>query len=186
MSTGKVIDVNQNNFQAEVLRNGKIVDEFVGAQPEPMVRQFIQRVAPANGHKEQQPAASSAPTGPQSPEARLSAARELLLRGQGCEAEKALLGLSVPGAAELMPLAQFLCQSATGQSLPGGPAVQSDMQQAARTLQQREQAAALYSLLAAYIQAPESSIGDIAAVMRSVFALMGEDNALVKQYRTYI
>ncbi|MCZ7666336.1 MAG: thioredoxin [Chloroflexi bacterium] len=29
--------------------NGRLVDEFVGAQPEPMVRQFIQRLPKANG-----------------------------------------------------------------------------------------------------------------------------------------
>ncbi len=169
----------------KAFKDGKVVDEFVGVQPEPNVRQFIQRVAPIGGATKEPPKATST-SAPQTPEARLKAAREHLMKGQGCDAEKLLAGLNTADAEALQPLANYLCRASQGQSLPGGSAVASDMQQAAGALQQREQSAALYSLLTAYNQSTGPARSDVAGVMESLFALLGKDSAITKQYRSYM
>ena len=169
----------------KAFKDGRVVDEFVGVQPEPNVRQFIQSVAPPGGTAKQ-PSGSATDATPQSPEARLATAREHLMRGRGCEAEKLLAGLGTADAASLMPLAGFLCKASQGQPLPGGTAVQSEMQQAAGAMVSREQAAALYSLLIAYNQASGQAKNEVGAVMRSIFALLGENSAVTRQYSAYL
>jgi putative thioredoxin len=91
---------------------GKAVDGFVGAQPEPMVRQFIQRVlsqAPAR-------AATAKPSMqvPRDPQARLDMAKDLLRNGDGCRAQKVLRDfpplLQSVEASALLPLAKFICE----------------------------------------------------------------------------
>jgi thioredoxin len=91
--------------------NGRVVDEFVGAQPEPMVRQFIQKItanarpAPStNGHQAQ----------PKAGPASLSQARQLLEQGKGCAALAQLQQLPSSEAQSLLPLAQFMCDGEMG------------------------------------------------------------------------
>jgi putative thioredoxin len=168
----------------KAFRDGQVVDEFVGVQPEPNVRQFIQRVAPPAAARRQPAPEAAAPA--QTPDARLQSARDQLLRGQGCAAEKLLAGLATPEAQALQPLATYLCRAAQGQPLPGGSAVQSDMQQAAGALQHREQSAALYSLLTAYNQVSGPAKTEVGQVMESLFALLGDNSALTRQYRAYL
>lgn len=170
----------------KAFRNGKVVDEFVGAQPEPNVRQFIKRVAIPTAPKQQSQQSSSKQAQPQSPEARLAGAREQLQKGDGCAAEKLLAGLSSSDAMALQPLASFLCRASQGQSLPGGSTVQNDTQQAAAALRSREQSAALYSLLIAYNQLSGDAKQEIRRVMQGIFALLGDNHDLTRQYQSYL
>ena len=110
----------------KAFRRGQIVDEFVGAQPEPLVRQFIQRLT-ANM------VAGAVTTSPISadPATRLSQARQLLKQGKGCEAQNRLQNfLSTRQAQLLLPLAQFMCDQGRG----GGSHAELNLlfQQAAR------------------------------------------------------
>lgn len=170
----------------KAFRDGKVIDEFVGAQPEPNVRQFIQRVS--SPRTTATPSAQEGPkqAAPQSAEAALQGARERLMKGRGCEAENLLKAFSTAETEALMPLARFLCQASKGRPLPGGQALQSDMQQAAGALEHREQAAALYSLLIAYNQASGSDRNEVGEVMQSIFALLGENSSVTKQYQGYV
>jgi len=79
----------------KAFRNGKVVDEFVGVQPEPAVREFIRaNLGP------RKPGAQPAEPMPADPAERLRRARELLARGSGFAAADLLVALGHLGEAE--------------------------------------------------------------------------------------
>ncbi|MCA9948390.1 MAG: thioredoxin [Anaerolineales bacterium] len=162
--------------------NGRVVNEFVGAQPEPRVRQFIQQVTavykpsqPANG-KQQQPT-------PSSPKTRLEKARNYLAKGDGCRAQALLddfpASEQAATANKLLPLAQFMCQ--------GRHSSQSDLStaymQAADALRRREHATALYNLLVASNQESATEKKQTHSIVDGIFSLLGENNQLTRQYQ---
>jgi len=167
--------------------NGRVVDEFVGAQPEPMVRQFVGRVK--SGFK---PAAAASTakrtTAPADPADRLKQARQLLSQGSGCKAQSLLDNFpSTPQAAEaaqLLLLAKFMCSS--GQELGGSAEMQALYGQAASAMRRRETSAALYNLLVALNQETDERRAETRRVMQAIFVLLGEDDMLVQQYRGLI
>lgn len=169
----------------KAFRNGQVVDEFVGAQPEPMVRQFIQRVTagapsprPAPQPQQAQPSAD--------PAARLRQARQYLKQGRGCQAQSLLenfpAGAQAAEARKLLPLANFLCNVSQGQGLSGDANVDNLYRQAAAAVG-REPSAALYQLLAALNQEQPSRRQQTKEVMEGLFALIGENDPIVQQYR---
>ncbi|NLF63546.1 MAG: thioredoxin [Chloroflexi bacterium] len=166
--------------------NGQVIDEFVGAQPEPVVRQFLQRVmahAPAPRPQRQ---ARPQPERDGNPGRRLHQARELLRQGNGCEAERYLQDFP-PGpeaslANQLLPLARFLCRPLRA----GKSEADSQLDQAAGALRRRDYSAALYSLLAARTLSDAAHKSDVHAIIQGVFGLLGDTDPLVAQYRAYV
>jgi putative thioredoxin len=162
--------------------NGRIVDEFVGAQPEPLVRQFLQRVT-AHARPAPSPQASAA----SDPTARLRQARQFLGQGQGCEAHSLLAnfpaGPEAGQAQKLLPLAKFLCDVSRGQKLSGQADLNVLYQQTADALRRREPSAALYHLLVALNQEQPARKSQVKDVMLGIFELLGESNPVVQQYR---
>ena len=163
----------------KAFRNGAVVDEFVGVWPEPSVRQFLARNA-FKGQPHQKPGAGSAEVA--DPAARLRQARDLLARGDGCAAARLLAdltGLEGAEAAKLRPLADWLCAAATG-------AIDAGLRGAAEAWRRKEPSAALYQLLAFRNSATDGDKTRARAIMESVFALLGEENTLTRQYRPYL
>jgi putative thioredoxin len=178
--------------------NGRVVDEFVGAQPEPRVRQFVQGVAgrfrPDGGFRPEgqsaaQPRAKASAQPPSSdPAARLQQAKRLLRQGKGCEAQAHLrnfpAGDQSGAAGRLRPLAEFLCQMSQGQ-IQGGPADLSLLyRQVADAVGRREYAAALYNLLAILRQDGGYQDGQARAVMEGIFELLGAGDPLTQAYQS--
>ena len=173
--------------------NGRVVDEFVGAQPEPMVRQFLQRVA-ANykpqGKEQVGGNGRSQPKSPATPAAKLKQARHYLGQGQGCQAESLLAnfpaGEQAAEAKKLLPLAQFLCQTGRGQQISAQGDLETIYRQAASALQRRAYSEALYNLLVALNQETPAQKRRTQAMMEGVFTLLGESNELTQQYRALV
>jgi putative thioredoxin len=168
--------------------NGKLVDEFVGAQPEPMIRQFVQRLPKATGAP-----ASNGSNGTSKPQAnandpavRLQQARDLLQKGDGCAALAKLQGFPTSAqtavAQKLLPLAQYLCDAAQGRLSSAGE-LDALYRQAADATRRREYSAALYNLLAVVRQDKTYRGGEARNVMLGLFELIGEEESLVRAYR---
>ena len=167
--------------------NGRVVDEFVGSQPEGMVRQFLDRVkgssrpaADGNGQKKQAP--------PADPAQRLQEARKALKNGDGCKAQNLLTGFpagtQAAEAGRLLTLAEFVCTG--GRNIGGSGEAQAQYVQAASALQRREASAALYSLLVALNHETPSGQMKAKDLMEAIFTLLGETNPLTQQYRPLV
>ena len=163
---------------------GRVVDEFVGAQPEGMVRQFLGRVKgsakPAAAAPQQAP--------PADPAQRLSQARAALKGGDGCKAQTLLTNFPAgPQAAEagrLLTLAEFVCTG--GRNLGGSGETQAQYLQAAAALGRHESSAALYSLLVAMNQETGPGQTKAKSLMEAIFTLLGETDPLTQQYRPLV
>ncbi len=149
--------------------NGRVVDEFVGAQPEPMVRQFIEKVMAQKPVETAKPKTTAMPSTPQ---ARLQKAKELLRQGQGCEAAKMLSDENEGEAGQLKVLAQYLCDVShsrlTGMNIQIG-----------NMIQRREYAGAMYGLLVEI----QNGNGRARPAMEGLFTLLGDHDPNVKAYK---
>jgi putative thioredoxin len=164
--------------------NGRVVDEFVGAQPEPQVRHFIQRVQ-AN-HRPQEAAAPRAETSRPAGGAaeRVRQARLALQQGDGCRAQTLLANLQNDEARRLLALAEFICRG--GQVTGAQAELDAVYRQAADSLRRRDYGAALYQLLAASNQDQPARRDQARALLEGVFTLLGADHTLTRQYRPFV
>lgn len=156
--------------------NGRLVDEFVGALPEPQVRQFIAHV-----HQKATPQKKTAtsPKQPQTSKGKLAKARQALKQGDGCTAQQLLQGQDGP----LLTLATFVCSAQKGQ-LNGNSDMDIAYQQAAQAVMRREYSTALYNLLAILNQ--QRTYKQAHALMEGIFVLLGDDDPLVPAYRQQV
>jgi putative thioredoxin len=172
--------------------NGRLVDEFVGAQPEPMVRQFVQRLPKASGggqaKSSSRPSANGRPSMSiaDDPATRLQQGRSLLAQGKGCEALPVLDNFpaspEADAAQRLRPLAQYLCAAAQGK-LGSASDLDNTYRQAADAIRRRDYSTGLYQLLTVVNQDKSYRGGEPKNVMLGLFELMGDADPLTQAYR---
>ena len=168
-------------------KDGRPVDGFVGAYPEPVVREFVGKLLPTEADREAEEAANEAASGDAAAAeagfrdaieqdtnnrtARLGLARLLADRGDGDEARQTLMPL-LPDADAERVLAELEIASWSNTSEPG------TLASAKRLAAQRKWREALDGMLGALGDDP-----DARQAMIEVFTVLGEDDELAAEYR---
>jgi putative thioredoxin len=185
--------------------DGQVADEFVGAQPEPMVRQFLSNLAPSEeeqGIRSAQELLSDRSwkeaeerfremleTESSNGTATFGLAQALIGQGLGCEAESYLDELKyeptyLESVERLLILAQYLCIVAQkddeGAELT---VVESQYRHAAHLFTQGNYSAALDGLLEVLRYNKDYRDGQAKAVLLGIFELFGDEDPLTNIYR---
>jgi putative thioredoxin len=189
----------------KAFRDGQIVDDFVGAQPEPMVRQFIEKIAPsATGEavtsadklledRQWQEAESlfreKLELDPAGAVAKLGLAKSLLGQGDGCKArfyleELKLVVEAMEPAERMLPLAEYLCTASEIKDKNAEvTVVEAQYRQAARLFSDGKLAPALDGLLDVLRHNKNYRAGQAKAVVLGIFELLGDEDPLTLVYR---
>jgi putative thioredoxin len=188
----------------KAFRDGKVVAEFVGAQPEPQVRQFLKKVVPdgaaAGGdtpagllaaHRWAEAEAAyrrAVAAAPGQGAAALGLARAALAQGKGAEAAGPLAGITagpeLAAAEQLRPLVSYLSVANTVEDLGGSDSAAAHFFRAARSLRETGPAAALEELLIVLRRDKNYRSGEPRRVMLALFAVLGDEDAVTRQYRS--
>jgi putative thioredoxin len=187
-------------------RDGRVVAEFVGAQPEGQVRQFLRQVAPSTVDRllseanayflgrdwDKAEAAYQKVLAEYSDQqdAQLGLARAQLMQGKGCQAAALLADISTARyldiVEKLQPLADYLCRMSEpvgGEVTDELSALTAQYRHAAQLIQRENMPAALDGLLEILRQDKYYADGEAKAVVLGLFELLGPENPLTRQYR---
>lgn len=188
----------------KAFRQGAVVAEFVGAQPEPRVREFIRKLAPSPVDAALKEANSLLVTRhwreaeeayraileerPNNQEALLNLSRALMARGEGCEAVELLKQCSDNAtfvqAEKLLPLANYLCETTSNHFIYEQlPEIEVQYRQTARLFERGNLEAALDGLLDVLRQDKRYRKGEVKDVMLAIFELLGSEDELTQTYR---
>jgi putative thioredoxin len=208
------VDVDQNPNLAirygvqgipavKAFKNGEVEAQFVGAQPEPMVRRFIENLAPSESALAVEEAQSLLATRhwqkaeqafrevlgehETNSAAALGLVKSLLMQGQGTEA-MALLEDFPPGtewatAEKIKPLAILLAEVEQNEPDSDRDPLAPRMFHSARLISLNNLPAAMDGLLEILREDKQYRDGLIKEVMLALFALLGEEDSLTRQYR---
>ena len=187
----------------KAFRDGQVVDEFVGAQPEAKVREFLKKVAPTAADRKLAEAHSLLATRhwaeaetafravladqPGNAGAALGLLKSLLALGRGCEADDLLAdcprGDAAPTAEKLAPLARLLCEVEGAD----GPLAENDLDalyfQSARLLARGQFEAGMDGLLDVLRQDKRFRKGEPRQALVALFELLGDDDPITRGYR---
>ncbi len=190
----------------KAFKDGKLVAEFVGAQPEPRVREFLAKFAVKGGNQagaggapdaetllaagkyaEAEDALRKAGAGNGSlPALNLSLAKALLAQGKAQEAGQLLDRLTEgpeAGPAEaLKPLVGLLLTATSGTN--GFGEIEGLYQKAGQAIAHGEMRAAMDALIDVLRRDKRYRNGEPRQVMLALFALLGDESPLVREYRT--
>ncbi len=187
----------------KAFRNGEMVDGFVGAQPEPRVRQFIQSIAPSELDQTIAEAKSLLATrhwanavdafrdildeNPTHQPSMLNLAKGLLAQGDSNETMELLQACRdaqlYAQATKLMPLARYLTWVNDSAATRDTPTLEMQYRHISRLIERGNFAAAMDGLLDILRQDKRYRKGEAKDVMLSLFELLGEDDALTHDYR---
>jgi putative thioredoxin len=190
----------------KAFKDGRVINEFVGAQPEPRVRDFLRQVVPNESElsldmanklladrkwdKAEERFSQLISTNGPSPQARLGLAKALLGQGQASRAKPYLKDLmdeptEMDSAERLLPLVDFLTlvegrdSDAEIEMTP----IEAQYRQSARLLGQGKPAPALDGLLEVLRHNKDYKKGKAKAVLLSIFEFLGNSDPLTNAYR---
>ena len=193
-------------------RDGRVVAEFVGAQPEPAVRRFLERLAPSTADTDAREGQRRADLGdlagaeaafrralaaqPDHPRALLGLGRVLAESGRFDEAEEALAALP-PNTAEAREAAALLAQlrlASGAEDLPTPDEAERTLETDPRDPEANlalgrflaargDYAAALRHLLTAVERDKTFRDGAARTAMLAIFDVLGPDHPLTLEYR---
>lgn len=189
----------------KAFRDGQIVGDFVGAQPEPKVREFISEVAPTGGDQvtisaegllaERQWSEAEnqyrlrLEDDPTNSKAKLGLTKSLLGQGEGCKARVYLedlrtLAETMESAERLLPLSEYIC-SASERKVQDAEVtvVEAQYRQAAHLYSAGKIAPALDGLLEILRQNKNYRDGQAKEVVLGIFELLGDEDSLTQVYR---
>lgn len=182
--------------------DGDVADDFIGVQPEPKIRQFIQQLIPSELDEALSDAESLLGTRhwakaeqalrllleehPERPDVALNLAKALLAQGEGCEARDFLKqikdGQDLIVAENLLPLANYLCLVAEDLTDENELlTLEIQYRQGARLMSRGNLPAAMDGLIDVLRQ--DKRYGEARQVMLAMFALLGDDDDLTQTYR---
>jgi putative thioredoxin len=188
----------------KAFRDGQVVAEFVGAQPDSRVRTFIEDLAPSEADIMLKEAKSLLVIRqwadaeeayreileqyPNHSEAKLNLARSLLAQGMGCEAIELLQQCTddktLLTAEKLRPLANYLCQTASNEiTYEELPPLEVQYRQTARLFERGNLQAAMDGLIDVLRQDKRYHKGEVKDVMLGIFELLGEGDPVTQEYR---
>ena len=184
-------------------RDGGVVAEFMGAQPEPAVRQFLRQVVPnpadhllalagamlaahrwpeaETGYR--QIAAADANSGP----AALGLLKALLAQGKGAEAGQVLEqfpnGREAGDAERLRPLARFLVEAQRGAVCPDEENLEAAYCRAGKLIASGDLQGAMDGILAVLRRDKRFRQSEPRTVMLGIFEVLGDQDPLTREYR---
>lgn len=186
-------------------RNGEIIAEFNGSAPERTVREFIQKVAPSETDNIIIEATSLLAirqweqaedrlrivldSQPHNSAATLGLVRTLIAQGKGDEAIAFINdfppGSEIVAAQQLKPLAQLLAEVDVTPTRDIGnmETLEAQYWQSARLLARGQHAAGMDGLLEVLRCDKKFRKGEPKLVILAMFALLGEEDPLIREYR---
>jgi putative thioredoxin len=187
----------------KAFRNGEVRAGFVGARPEPIVRRFIQELAPGAAVQAVEegtsllatrhwPEAESAFRGVLAEDesnaaAALGLVESLLMQGRGLEALEILkdfpAGNEWAKAERLKPLAELLAEVEADGPHPEDDPLAAEFYQAARLIARGNLPAAMDGLVGILRQDKGYRKGLPKQILLALFALLGDEDALTRAYR---
>jgi len=188
----------------KAFRDGKVVNEFVGAQPEPRVREFLKEIAPTEADQSVEDAASMLATRhwaeaeeryrvvldsqPGNSAAAVGLIKALVAQGKGEAAlsyiEDFPSGDEIVEAQQLEALARLMSEvEGENRHLDEDDLLAAQYWQAARLLAKGQHAAGMDGLLEVLRTDKKYRGGEPRKVMLGIFALLGEDDPLTREYR---
>ena len=187
----------------KAFRHGDIAAEFVGAQPETVVKRFIDQLAPSEtqqaidealsllGTRHYQQAESSfrevLDKDEGNADAALGLVESLLMRGQGGEALEILehfpAGTAWAKAETYKPLAELLVETSQQQSGIEDDPMEASLHQAARLIERGNIEAAMDGFLSILREDKNYRSGMVRQVMLALFELLGDQDPTTRKYR---
>lgn len=187
----------------KAFRYGEIAAEFVGAQPESMVKHFIEQLAPSETQKAIEEAMSLLGTrhyheaetafrevldeDEANADAALGLVESLLMRGQGAEALEILehfpAGTAWAKAERYKPLAELLEEADRKESGSDEDPLEAGLHQSARLIERGNLEAAMDGLLGILREDKNYRGGLVKRVMLALFELLGDQDPRTRKYR---
>jgi putative thioredoxin len=183
--------------------NGEVMRQFVGAQPESLVRRFFDGITPSETEKAIQEANSLLSTRHwmeaeqafrdiyEEDEANAAAAlglvKSLLMQGKGIDTMAIIshfpAGTEWAVAEQLKPLAKYMAEVENNGPHPEDDPLAAEYYQSARLIVRGNLPAAMDGLLDLLRQDKNYRKGEPKAILLAIFQLLGENDSITRQYR---